>query len=345
MHGLRRMARIAGAVLIVTVMVGGTVALTTVPASAAALTGVAWSVGNNTSSTTNAPATNNTGTYTWTFTTATAIVAGTSGLTQITATVPATTTGTPTVSTTYGLGTCTTGAVTNSGGTVTIPTTCTTQAIAAGTTIQLQLTGFTNPTTSTAGTSVVTLYTTAGHTAGDTGTSNSVTFTSNSTGINVIVPDSLTFTNNKPSSISLVPLPGAAGIESNPGTMVVATNAHNGYTLAGCSGNLAGPGSASIPLVSSSTPVTASTFLTQAASGWGAEASVTGGASSVQNAWSATGYLGYGTNCSLAADNIIKDTGPTAGDTLTVTNGASVSSLQDTGTYTGSVNYLVTPSF
>lgn len=344
MNGLQRMARITGAILVTATLAGGAMVLAAVPASAAALTGVAWSVGNNTSSTANAPATNNTGTYTWTFTTATAIIAGANGLTQFTGTVPATTTGTPTVSNSYGLGTCTTGAVTNSAGTVTVPLTCTTQAIAAGTTIQLQLTGFTNPTTSTANTSIVTLYTTAAHTAGDTGTSNSVTFTSNSTAINVIVPDSLTFTNNKPSSISLVPLPGAAGIESNPGTMVVATNAHSGYTLAGCSSTLSGPGTA-IPLVSASTPVAAATFLTQATSAWGAEASVTGGASSLQNAWTATGYLGYGTNCSLAADNIIKDTGPTAGDTLTVTNGASVSSLQDTGTYTGFVNYLVTPSF
>ena len=344
MHGLQRMGRIAGAVLITAALAGGAMVLTALPASAAALTSVAWSVGNNASSTANAPATSNTGTYTWTFTTTTAIIAGASGLTQITATVPATTTGTPTVATSYGLGTCTTGAVTNASGTVTIPVTCTSQAITAGTTIQLQLTGFTNPTTSTAGTSAVTLFTTAGHTTGDTGTSNSVTFTSNSTAINVIVPDSLTFTNNKPSSISLVPLPGAAGIESNPGTLVVATNAHNGYTLAGCSSSLAGPGTA-VPLLSTSTPVVAATFLTQATSGWGAQASVTGGASSLQNAWSATGYLGYGINCSLAADNIIKDTGPTAGDTLTVTNGASVSSLQDTGTYTGFVNYLVTPSF
>jgi hypothetical protein len=299
-------------------------------------------VGNNATSTANAPATNNIGTYTWTFTTSTAIVAGATGLTQITATVPATTVGTPTVATTYGLGTCTTGSATDSSGTVTIPVTCTSQAIAAGTTIQLQLTGFTNPTATGASTSAVTLYTTVGHLAGDTGTSNSVTFASNSTAINVLVPDSLTFTNNKPSSISLVPVPGAAGIEANPGTLVVATNAHLGFTLAGCSSSLSGPGTA-IPLLGSS--VASATFLAQATSGWGAEASVSGGAATLQNGWLATSYLGYGVNCSLTAYNIIHDTGPTAGDTLTLTNGAAISALQDSGTYTGFVNYLVTPSF
>lgn len=343
MRARNRTARLAGMALMAASLACGAVVVTSLPAAATSLTSVSWQVGNNASSTANAPATSNTSTYTWTFTTATAIVAGANGLTQITATVPATTTGTPTVATAYGLGTCTTGAVTLASGTVTIPTTCTSQAIAAGTTIQLQLTGFTNPTTPSSSTSVVTLYTTASHTAGDTGTTNSITFSSNSTAINVIVPDSLTFTNNKPSSISLVPLPGAAGIETNPGTMVVATNAHNGYTLAGCSSSLTGPGTA-IPLLSTSSPVAAATFLTQATSGWGAEASVTGSAT-LQNSWSATGYLGYGTNCSLAADNIIKSTGPTAGDTLTVTNGAAISSLQDTGTYSGYVNYLVTPSF
>jgi hypothetical protein len=131
----------------------------------------------------------------------------------------------------------------------------------------------------------------------------------------------------------LVPVPGNAGIESTPGTLVVATNAHSGFTLAGCSSALTGPGTA-IPLLAA--PVASATFLAQATSGWGAEASVTGGAAALQNSWTATSYLG---------SNIIKDTGPTAGDTLTLTNGAAISATQDSGTYTGSINYLVTPTF
>jgi hypothetical protein len=343
MRSLSRFKRILATSAVAAVMAGGAVALSGAPAGALTLTNVSWSVGNTATSTANAPATNNTGVYTWTFTTATAYAAGANSLSQLTFTVPTGTSGGTTVGVTYGLSTCTVGTVTDSSGTVTVPlTTC--PAIAVGTTISVQLTGFTNTTTAGTSSSAVTTYITATHTSTDTGTSNSNTFVSNSTAVNVIVPDSLSFTNNKPASITLTPVPGTAGIEANPGTLVVATNAHTGFTLAGCSGSLSGPGTA-IPTLSTSVPVVAATFLIQATSGWGAEATVSGGAASLSNAWSATSYLGYGTNCSLAADNIISDTGPTAGDTLTVTNGAAVSPTQADGSYTGYINYLVTPGF
>ena len=314
-------------------MVGGGLVLSESPAFATngSLTGVSWSVSNNTA---NVAAEGNAATYTWAFTTATTLT-----LTSITFKVTTGTTGASlTVPGLYGLGgdsasaalTGTTATLTLTGG----------ASIAAGTSVEVAIAGFTN---GTATGSKLTTVTTSDGTNTDSGTA-STNFANNTTSVTVIVPESLTFTNNK-SSITLTPVPGTPAVEQTPATLTVSTNARSGYTLSACAASLSDGHSNTIP--QQSTVVAGLT-----GSAFGATASVSGGSASLQSPWSSSTYIGYAATCSVTptgggapSSPLVAYAGPTSGDTITPTNAASISATQAAGTYTGTINYLLTPGY
>lgn len=328
-----RVGRLVAAVGTVGALTGGLIAISASPALAAgSLTNVSWTVSNNT---TNVDAAGNTATYTWNFTTAT-----TASLATVTMTVPTGTTGASLAVTAYGIGSDTATA-SLSGTTVTVTLTGG-ASIAAGTAVSMAVSGFTNGTQTGSVTSTIQ---TAASSTIDNGQA-SATFANNTTSVSVVVPDSLTFTNNK-TSVTLTPVPNTPAVEGpNPATLTVATNAQNGYTLSACAGSLAGPGSNTIPQQQSSVAsLTGSAF--------GAQASVTGSAgASIASPWSGTNFIGYAATCSNTATGggapsspVVTNTGPTNLDTVQIANAASVSATQAAGTYTGTINYLVTPSY
>jgi hypothetical protein len=338
-----RMARLAIAGAAAMGLAGVGVAITSTPAFAAgALTGVTFTPSNNALST-GAGGANNTAVYTWNFTTATAGV-----LTQLTFTTPTgTTLASPTI-VTKGLGACTAGTPSGSTTVTVALTTCGT--IPVGRVVYVSITGFTNSTTQTTGSfsSVVSTFTGAGPTLNDQGTASAITFASNQTAINIIVPDSLTFTNGN-TSVTMLPVPGATSPVNADATvpLTVSTNARNGYTLSGCmtTAPTGGTSGATIPEASGT-----ATPLSQANPGVGAQVSVTtpGGATLQGQYASANGsnYVGYATTCATSGASLItKQTGTTTGDVTTITNGVIVSATQAADTYTGTVSYLVSPSF
>lgn len=334
----RRIARIAVALTTMGTLSGAALAFSAAPAFAAggSLANVSWSVSNNT--TNQNAATTNTATYTWAFTTAT-----TATLTTIDLTVPSGTTGSSLGVTAYGLGGASVTAALASG---TVTATLTGGgSIAAGTPVELVITGFTNGTTTGSQTSTVTTNDASG--AVDTGTTNAIDFANNTTAVTVQVPQSLTFTNNK-TAITLLPVPNTPAVEANPATLTVSTNAQSGYTLSACSGSLSGPGAATIGQQQSAVS-------SLSGSSFGASASVSAGSvgsPSVQTPWASGTYIGYAGTCSATGTGggapsspVVSDSGPASLDTLTLTNSASVSATQQAGTYTGTINYLVTPSY
>ena len=329
----RSASRFLAGTFLVAAVAGGGLVLSETPAFATngSLTGVTWTVSNNTA---NVVAEGNSATYTWAFTTATTL-----NLTSITFTVPTGTTGASlTVPGLYGLG-VDTATASLSGGTVTL-TLSGNAPIAAGTSVEVAIAGFTNGTVTG---SQLTTVTTSDGTNTDSGTA-SATFANNTTSVTVIVPESLTFTNNK-SSITLTPVPGIPAVESSPATLTVSTNARNGYTLSACATTLSDGHSNTI-----SQQATAVASLSGSA--FGAKASVSGGSAAVQAPWTASTYIGYAATCSATpilggapSSPVVTDAGPTTLDTLTITNAVSISAIQAADTYTATINYLLTPSY
>jgi hypothetical protein len=350
-RSFKKAPRLLAAAAVMSTLTVGAVALSSSPASATPVP--TWSVSNNaTSDTTNSVS--NFSAYTWNFITTTS---GTP--TTITATVP---TGTslavsPTITLT-GLPGCSASGAALATGTVTVTLTgCTAtggaraMSLQIGGTIPTALNGFTN--TSTAGSSTSALSVNYSVGGPDTGTSNSVTFSSNTTGIKVVVPESLTFTNGGPALVTLLPIPGVIANGDSTVPLTVVTNAKNGYQLSGCvtsnSGSGLGDGSGNFIANASNTAVTT---LPATASAFAAQAAIAGNVTAVLNGtWAtATGsnYLGYNVACGTTLNQVIsKNTKPTSssGDVLTLTNSVMITGSQPAGTYTGTVDYQVTPSY
>ncbi len=337
-HAVPRTVAVAAAVAALT---GGAIAVTSAPAFAAGtLSSVSLSVSNNAAS---LGGVTNTASYSWNF------VTGTAGtLTSLSFTVPAGTVGTGlTVGTTYGLGACTIGAASLAGTTVTVAlTTC--GSIPAATPVYVPISGFTNSTTTTGSFASVASTYTGASVLNDSGTAAAVNFASNQTQVTVVVPNSLTFTNSA-TAVSLLAVPGIVATAS-PVVLGVSTNARNGYTLSGCmtaANVLTGTASAAT-IPSASNAAVAALPTSGATSAFGAKATIAG-TGTLQATWAGTtgaNYLGYAATCgTTGAQQISSNTGPTTGDSLTLTNGVGVSATQTADTYSGKITYQVVPSY
>ncbi len=301
---------------------------TEAPASAATLTSVGWSVSNSETGLANV-------TYAWDFTTATL-----ASLSSITMTIPSgTACSSIAIVSVYGLGA---GTLSCSGTTVTYAVTSVV-SVAAGVPIYISASGFTN--TSTAGSYTSAVTTLAAGLSIDTGTSSSVSFGSSGTQATVVIPESLTFTNSTP-SIMLLPVPGGPAV-SQAVTLSIATNAGQGYTLAAStSGITATSGSHTYTLAQQATPST-----TLGTNRFAATVTLTTAGTSLaalQGSWGTTGeYVGYASSSSGATYTIVTATAPTGAtaDQLVVTDATQVNNGQPAGTYTGTITYVVTPTY
>jgi hypothetical protein len=341
---LKKAPRLLVAAAAVSTLTVGAVALTGAPAFASGtLTSVNMAVSNNAGS---LGGVTNTGIYSWNFTT------GTTGtLTSLSFTVPANTVGASLAlnGTTFGLTGCTVGTPTLATTTVTVPlTSC--ASIPAATPVAISISGFTNTSSATGNFSSVASTFTGASVLNDTGTvTTPVNFANNTTGVTVIVPDSLTFTNGN-TAITLLPVPGVIAT-STAVPLTVSTNARSGYTLSGCvtAANTitSSPSLATIPQASNTAvaplPVSGLT------SAFGAQATITGSGATLQALWAATttnNYLGYAATCgTTGGQKISSNAGPTTGDVLTLNNAVGISATQTAGTYTGTITYQVSPSY
>ena len=246
---------------------------------------------------------------------------------------------------------CTIGAPTLSSGTVTVPlTTC--PSVAASTPVSIAISGFTNTNTATT-TAFASTASTVVTTALDSGAAiGGVNFNANTTTVNVVVPESLSFTNAN-TAITLLPVPGNSTPATGAVKLTVATNAQGGYSLTSCVTTDITDGSHTIAQRISAGP------LDGTATAFGAQASVVSnngsgtdgtGTATRQGAWATTSgsnYLGYAADCELLTTNatVVTNTGTTNGDDLTLTNAVGVDAVQPNGEYTGTVTYRLTPSY
>jgi hypothetical protein len=313
----------------VTAMVAAVVLTVAVPAHAAALTSVGWSVSQPQPGTTNVR-------YTWSFTTA----SGPSTINYVTMTVPATTAvpGALTVQDYYGVSI---GTASYAAGVVTFEVT-TPASIAAGTPILISIDGFTNPTT--AGNAYTSTVTTelAGHVAIDTAASNAVAINDTSTAVTVVIARSTAFTSNTTGFDLLMDaaIPGQDS-QYKDVQLTVKTNAASGYTLRTQIDHqprgVSNP-AVSLPAVAGSVGSTvvsppANTF------GYKVQGSTGNGAAGSQMT---AGYAGY--TAGMWGTAFFSGV-PTNSDTITLRNQAYIDFLQTADTYTASITYSVTPTY
>lgn len=310
--------------LVAVVAIAGAVAVWAPSALAATLTKVSWTASNTQIGLTNQ-------TYVFSFHTATA---GTIG--KVTMTVPAGTAGTPTLGTVYGLGAGTLALASN---TLTYSVTSP-GPVTANTGITITVNGLTNTSAANSYTSSITTLTAASATIDGPTNSNSLTFGSNSTAVNVSVGNTLIFTNNNTGFTLTVDPTGTDASESAVVPLSVQTNAASGYSLTAADNATGLYKSAAptymIPRVSSSG---VGTF---PAAGFGAQAAATGGTLSTpyqSSNW--VGYLGAGQTVMSHAG----PTGASAADTLTLTNQVAVDFSVPAGTYTDTITYTATPTY
>jgi hypothetical protein len=317
-----------GRLAAVTVLAVGALTAVAGPASAAGLTPVGWSVSK--------PHPGDTAVrYTWNFTTATSSV-----ISSVTFTVPP---GTPTdtalsVVDAYGVGA---GTVTIVGSTVTYSVT-NPSSVAGGVSVLISIGGFTN--TTTAGIYASTVTTDNGG-AVDTGNSNNVTISPNSTDVVVVVAKSTAFTLDTTNfALQMDPTVAALADRSRAVVLTVATNASLGYALnARIDRQLTGAGHADV-LAAASTGqavVLGAGLIPVNRFGYGVSVGG-GGVGTVQGAGFADGGVaGY----TIAGEDVVVATAPTNGDVVTVTNRARIDYRQPAAVYTATVTYTVTPSY
>ncbi|MEU4236935.1 hypothetical protein [Actinoplanes sp. NPDC026619] len=303
-----------------TVIASASALVVAAPAMAAPLTTVGWSMSNPQPSITAVR-------YTWSFTTATTATIG-----AVTFTVPAGTAGTPSVVDVYGL---TGGSAALSGTTVTYTVTTPT-SIPSGTSVLISLDGFTN--TGTTGT-----YTSAIAAGSDTGTSNSVTISNNSTAINVVVARSTAFTSDTTSFQMLMdPSVAALADQTRAVHLTVATNATNGYVLNVKTDQQPTGGAParhfSAITADKSSGVASGSFTNGS---FGYTLSTTGLGTGTSTPLTSGLYVGYVTG----GENVVSASGPTNGDTMTITNRAKIDYTQPADNYSAKVTYTVVPSY
>ena len=297
-------------------------------AQAAALTNVNWSVSNNQVSATNV-------TYSYSFKTATTGIIG-----KITFTVSgAGLAGTPAINKNYGIGA---GTVARSGQTITYTVTSPV-SVSSGIPIYIEFTGLSNSSTAGSYTTSITTQTSVSVTIDGPTTSNSVTLAANNTAITVTVDKSLTFTIDTTAfTLALDPSLPALADQSQNVVLTVLTNANSGYTLT--------VADLATGLQSSSTgnPVIAKVSTGKATSvTWpGGDKfgyTVTGTGATIDAAFSGSKYAGYVSAGEQIASRS-NATGATA-DTITIANRVSIDYAAQSGDYTDTVTYTVTPNY
>jgi hypothetical protein len=293
---------------------------------AAALTKTSWDVSNSQTGKTAVA-------YAYSLTTATAGI-----LTAVTMTVPTGTAGSVTAGTVYGLSA---GTVTLAAGTLTYTITSPVP-VAAGVPIYVVFDGITNTTTAGAYTSVVTTNTAGGIL--DAVTTGAVVFGSSSTSVNVIVGQTLTFTNNTSQFALNVDPSMLDSVQSQMVVLTVQTNAVSGYSLAASDSGLsrAAP-SFTIPNVTTGPTLGVTTF---PASGFGASATLTTGGTDgavLAAGFSGGDFVGY----AASAADLLTAPGPTGTtvDTLTITDEVGVNYAVPDGSYSDTITYVVVPNY
>jgi hypothetical protein len=309
------------------VVVVGAGLVMAVPASAAALTNVQWSVSNNQKGATGVK-------YTYQFTTATS---GT--IATVDMSVPAGTAGTPSVTANYGIGA---GSVALASNTLTYTVTSP-ASVSAGIPILIEISGLTNTSTVGSYTSNVTT-----RTGGATPTvidgptaSNSVSIADTNTAVTVVIAKSLAFTNDTPSFTWLMD-PGSPALDGLTKTvnLTVLTNASSGYTLT-AKDNAAGLVAGSDTIARFTTNgQTGANLWGSAVNKFGYELAVTG--ATLPASMGGAKYAGY----TAAGETIASRTSARASSsTIAVTNQAAIDYGQAAGTYTDTIVYTVTPSY
>jgi hypothetical protein len=313
---------------VTTIVAAGALTVVAGPASAAALTPVAWSVSK--------PHPGDLAVqYTWTFTTTTAAT-----ISSVTFTVPP---GTPTntvlsVVDAFGVGA---GSVAILGTTVTYTVTVPVP-VASGVSVLISVGGFTN--TPTDGTYASTVTTDDGG-AVDFGNSNNVTISPNTTDIVVVVAQSTAFTLDTTNFALLMdPTVPALADRSRAVVLTVATNASLGYALnTSIDRQLTGAGHSDVLAAASAGQATVLGVGVIPVNSFGYGVSVAGGGvGTVQGAGFAGGRVaGY----TIAGEDVVVATGPTNSDVITIANRASIDYEQPADEYTATVTYTVTPSY
>ena len=352
-------ASLAGTTVTLTITGGGNVtAGTSVSFEVAGFTALPLTADTTTYSTVPAGDTSLTGTLNPTQTDTIALTtATTAALSCVAFTLPTgITVISPTVHAMVGVGTDTASAAL-SGGSIQVTLTGG-ASISASTLVAIEVTGIVNQTAANATNtfaSTVTTYSSTCTTVVDTGTAANVPFGSNTTAVTATVPESTTFANTAP-TISLLVIPGAAAPATGNAVLTVATNAAHGYTLSasetgsnGTSGGLDNGAIASI--TAAPVPGSAATLATTATTGtWGAIASISntgvGGCTSTSGTintakYTASDYTGYAT----AGNTVASSAASACGDVVTLANGVQVGSAFSAGVYSGTITYVLTPSY
>lgn len=352
-----RAARLA---LALTSIVGASAVGAVLTASPAAAAGSGIAAGATVTLSNNAAnansGTQNTATYTWAFTTGS--TAAGAPLTQLSFTIPSTAVLTASATSIYGLTGCSaTGTSVGAAGSGATDTTldvalaCGSNDAPVNTPVEVTIATIINgDLTSVPGstdaftTSTVTTYTgSPTPTAWDSGSATVVNQpANNTTTVDVVVPESLTLTNNA-TSIALFPTPATSPTASV--ALNISTNAASGYTLSACTDPTPTytPASGS-PLTIPALATPAAAMPTGTTTAFAAKPSTTISSPTWGATWSTGNFTGYPSTCS-SSSYIVKDSGPTAADTITLTNSASISSLQAAGDYKGTIDYLVTPAY
>jgi hypothetical protein len=214
--------------------------------------------------------------------------------------------------------------------------------VSAGVPIYLSFGGLTNSSTAASYTTVVTTRTSLPATI-DSGTTPAVALAANNTAVTVAIAQSLTFTTNTTAvELDMDPsLPALADQSATVG-LTVQTNANSGYTLA-VSDNAAGLQSSSTgnPVLAKVSTGKATSLAWPGATNWGY--TVTGTGASVDAAFSGSKYAGY----TSGGETIATRAGATGGtaDTITISNRVAINYTASSGVYSDTLTYTVTPNY
>jgi len=301
--------------------------LTALPAGAATLTNMSWSVSNNQVSAANTS-------YSYSFKTTTA---GT--IKSITFAVSgAGLAGTPTITRAYGIGA---GTVARAGQTITYTVT-TAAAIPAGIPIYIEFGGLTNSSTAGSYTTTITTLSAVPATI-DNGTTPAVTLAANNTAVTVNLAKSLTFTVDTTAfELDMDPSLGALADQSATVGLTVQTNANSGYTLA-VADNATGLQSSGTgnPVIAKVSTGKATSVAWPGAPAWGY--TVTGTGATIDPAFSGSKYAGY----TSGGETIATRSGTTGGsaDTISIANRVAINYTSASGVYSDTITYTATPNY
>jgi large repetitive protein len=265
--------------------------------------------------------------YTWLFTTATTGTVATATFTVPTGTAGASLTVTDIAGLPSG------GTATLSGTTVTYTPTAT--SVASGTKCLIAIDGFTNGSVTASFQSAVTTNTSVPAAIDGPTNSTAISINDNATPATVIIARSSSFGTSANSESVLLDPSVNTNVSAPALTLTIKSNAASGYTLNVKATSLSDTGAPvnTIPPLTSGVATATSTFTSDH---WGYIATKTG-VGVLQGAVSGTNYAGY----TAAGENLMVAAGPTATDTVTITNRVQIDYAQDANTYSSTVTYTM----